>query len=395
MDQSIDREQLEKRVAWLDSEHRNDKTVIAGLQSKIETLASENESLRSQVQALESDITRINTLMLRLETFEQDITSLQTETNRHFEGIRDDLYEKQVHTDRNNKEIEDMNADLLNIQKKLQEIEEIDLERTFKEHSEEEIRLARVIEEIRTQVNEITQFDEEYNRTLRMMEDNRRQDTKRINDIQGEVAALRKRHDETQAKQELLSDNMRKLETRFKGLSEAESERRESQAAFFEKINMIEVDRDRLFKQWAERFTQIEKITGGMEDQVTNLGNLQRSVKESQDALDEVTQRFERRINEITEVQRLNEDRFRQEWTTFKSDDQKRWSNYVISQDEQHREMNRAIDVFSNRLANIEDQLEIIQENLHQIGKDDIRRMQSLISTIRESIDQYNNIFKD
>ena len=34
--------------------------------------------------------------------------------------------------------------------------------------------------------------------------------------------------------------------------------------------------------------------------------------------------RFERRINEITEMERLTEERFRQEWVTFKADDQKR-----------------------------------------------------------------------
>ena len=41
-------------------------------------------------------------------------------------------------------------------------------------------------------------------------------------------------------------------------------------------------------------------------------------------------QRFDRRLNEITEMQRLVEERFRQEWVSFKADDQKRWTNYTL-----------------------------------------------------------------
>ena len=56
------------------------------------------------------------------------------------------------------------------------------------------------------------------------------------------------------------------------------------------------------------------------------LEETQRAVKRSQDSFDDINRRLERRINEITEIQRLAEDRFRQEWVTFRADDQKRWT---------------------------------------------------------------------
>ncbi|KUK92707.1 MAG: hypothetical protein XE06_1193, partial [Anaerolineaceae bacterium 46_22] len=42
MDNSLNEEQLQKRVSWLDNELRNDKTAIASLQSKLENLDTEN-----------------------------------------------------------------------------------------------------------------------------------------------------------------------------------------------------------------------------------------------------------------------------------------------------------------------------------------------------------------
>ena len=41
---------------------------------------------------------------------------------------------------------------------------------------------------------------------------------------------------------------------------------------------------------------------------------------------------------------RLTEDRFRQEWVAFKADDQKRWTNYSLVQEEQSRELNRQFE---------------------------------------------------
>lgn len=395
MENTADFEQLQKRIEWLDNERRNDKTIIAGLQSKIENSENEKDNLRARLTEMESEITHLNTLMARLEQFEQDINSIQTETTRQSEDFKRTAQEAHIQTERNTQKLNDTNEALVGLRKKVQNIEEVDIKKILEERKEEDIRLARMVEELKAKISDISHFDEDYKRSLKMIEENRRQDSKRLTDIQGEIASIRKRSDETRGKQDLVSDNMRKVEVRIKELLDAESERREAQTAFIEKVNMTQVTRDRTFTEWADRFDRMEKITANLEEELSGLEETHRSVKQSQAALDDVTKRFERRINEITEVQRLNEDRFRQEWTTFKSDDQKRWSNYIISQDEQHREMNRNLDGIANRIANLEDHLETLQNTLQQLGKEDIKRMQTLLASFRDSIDKYNNLFKD
>ncbi len=393
MDETVDLEQLEKRVAWLDSERRTDKTVIAALQSKIETLDTENNALRTRLAEMDSEITRLNTLMARLEQFELDINEVRNDTGKQMEDFKESLREKSLQSEKQNQEIEGITQNLIDIRKKFQNLDELD--KAVRAREEEDIRLARLIEELKAQVSEVEHFDEDYKRTLRLLEENRRQDAKRLTDLQGEVAATRKRQDETRGKQDLAADNLRKMENRIKDLLEAESERREAQTAFIEKVNLAQVERDRTFKQWEGRFDEMERITSGLEEELTDLENTHRSVKQSQAALDEVTQRFDRRINEITEIQRLNEDRFRQEWTTYKSDDQKRWSNYILAQEEQHREMNRSLESLDNRIVTLEDHLANLQDTLEQLGKDDIKRMTDLMNSLRNSIETYNNIYKD
>jgi chromosome segregation ATPase len=393
MDETLDLEQLEKRVAWLDSERRTDKTVIAALQSKLETLDTENNALRTRLAEMDSEITRLNTLMARLEQFELDINDVRNDTGKQIENFKETLREKFLQTEKQNQEIEGINKNLMATRKRIENLD--NFEKALSIREEEDIRLARLIEELKAQVSEVEHFDEDYKRTLRLLEENRRQDAKRLTDLQGELAATRKRQDETRGKQDLVGDNLRKMDNRIKDLLEAESERREAQTAFIEKVNLAQVERDRTFKQWEGRFDEMERITSGLEEELTNLENTHRSVKQSQAALDEVTQRFDRRINEITEIQRLNEDRFRQEWTTFKSDDQKRWSNYVLAQEEQHREMNHSLEGLDARIATLEDHLANLQDSVEQLGKEDIKRMTDLMNTIRSSIETYNNIYKE
>jgi len=393
MDNTLNGEKLERRVDWLDNELRNDKTVIAALQNKIENLDTENSALRIRLTDLESEITRLNTILSRQEQFEQEINDLRKAISRQDDEFKSIVHDEKLVSDKNAKEIEDLQSTTIALRKNIQEYEGVF--ELIEDRKEEDTRLSRLIEEVKAQVSEIGRFEEDFKRSLRMLEENRRQDVKRLTDIQGEVAAVRKRQDETRNKQDLVGDNMRKLDLRIKNLLEAESERRESQTAFMEKINLAQVDQERTFKEWAERFEKMEQITAGIEDQISGLEDTHRSVKKSQEALDEVTQRFDRRINEITEVQRLNEDRFRQEWTTFKSDYQKRWSNYTLAQEEQHREMNKGLEGMGERLLKLEDTLDEVHDNIQYLGQHERQHLQALLTVFRESIDNYNNIFKE
>jgi len=393
MEETLELEQLEKRMEWLDNERRNDKTLIAALQSRLENADTENAALRLRLGDIESDITRLNTLITRLEQYDLDINRIKTDIDQKLHDFKTSLQAREGQSDKNQNRLETIHNNLTELEKKVQAVKEI--KDTLELRGDKDILLQKQIEELKSQVKDIDNFNEDYKRSLHLIEETRRQDTKRITDIQGEVTAVRKRQDETRGKQDLMNDSMRKVNNRIKELLEAESERKEAQTAFFEKINIAKVERDQVFKAWEERFKEMEEINTGLEKELSDLENTHRSVKQSQANLDEVTQRFDRRVNEITEIQRLNEERFRQEWTTFKSDDQKRWSNYTLTQEEQHREINRNIEILSNRVSTVEDLLEDIKDNIEQLGKDNLNRMQSLLTSLRESIETYNNIFKE
>jgi len=106
--------------------------------------------------------------------------------------------------------------------------------------------------------------------------------------------------------------------------------------------------------------------------------------KRTQASYEEINQRLERRINEITEMQRLTEDRFRQEWMTFKSEDSKRWTNYTLSQEEQLRDILQQIKLLVDRVTALEDLSNDLHEMQAFLTDEDQKHMQFLITTLNE-----------
>jgi hypothetical protein len=91
------------------------------------------------------------------------------------------------------------------------------------------------LDELRQKIDVVRIEEEEYTRTIRLLEDGRRQDAKRIVDLQGEVNALRKRGDDQRGQNELINTNLRKLDTRLNELITVEDERRDAMTTFLNK----------------------------------------------------------------------------------------------------------------------------------------------------------------
>jgi hypothetical protein len=173
----------------------------------------------------------------------------------------------------------------------------------------------------------------------------------------------------------------------------SEKERRQNQTAFIEKVNLSQVERERSWKEWSARFETLDKQSTELDTKLQALDSAQRAIDRSKQAFDEISQRIERRINEITEMQRLAEDRFRQEWVTYKADDQKRWINYTLVQEETQRDSTRTNDKQAARLNEMEENIQQISDLTAQIKDETEKRLQSLLSLAHDWVGAYERTF--
>jgi chromosome segregation ATPase len=388
----MDLEQIVKRLEWLDDERRKDKTALATLEERLVPLEGSIPALNQQIKEMNAEVSRISAMLARFDQFEASLSQIRVDLSRSLESVEKQRQDSAREVEKVRRaDMESLNKAIGDVRKGLDPI--ADLKKSVQVRMEEEFRLGRLIEEIEQKIDESKRSDEEYRRAQRLLEEGRRQDAKRLMDMQGEVAALRKRQDEQRGKVDLTSDAVRKLEMRFGEFQAAESERRQGQTAFIEKMTMWQVERDRTWKSMQTNFEEITKQAVNLDTQLQALDATHRAVRRSQEAFDEITQRFDRRVNEITEMQRLVEDRFRQEWVVFKADDQKRWTNYTLAQEEQQREFGRQFEKQSERIVLLEDVTQEMRDTIHQITEETVKRLQGLLALSHDWMEEYERTF--
>lgn len=379
----MDLEQLKKHLDWLDEERRKDKLLIATLQDRIADLEESSPSIDQRVTQVENDIARVGMALSRFEQVESSIAQLRVELSRQIQDLEKAKIEKERDTEKLRlADLESLNRQIGEVRRGQDSIP--DIKKTLALRQEGENRLGTLIEELAAKINAGRRSDEEYKRQLKLIEDGQRQDTKHLTDLQGELGSVRKRLEEQKAKIEIFTESIRKQEQRITELLAGESERRQSQMAFMEKQNIVLLEKDRTWREWQSRFEQVENQALNLDSQLQSMDALHRSVKQSQGAFDEINARFERRINELTEVQRLVEERFRQEWAAFKAEDQKRWTNLTLVTEERQRELGKQYSKSDEKIVRLEEQGQEIVDTLQQSLEESQKRLNALLSLARE-----------
>jgi len=383
-------EQIVKRLQWLDEEHRKDKAAIGALEERLAALEGNINAVAKQIKPLDKQIANVSSVTARIDQFEAMVTKQREDFNKALDELEKKHQQRERElTQRHKKDLEPLHQAISELR---ESTDLTPLKRDIKARVNEEARLHQEISDIGTKIEEALRAAEEVKGTQRVLEENRRTDIKRVADVQGELTALRKRIDEARAKADLSSDALRNLDNRINELLVSESERKSAQAVFIEQQSIAQVERDRATKEWRDRYDVFKQQSAALDKQIAALEETLRAAKKAQETYNELNTRLERRINEVTEMQRLTEDRLRQEWVTFKADDQKRWTGHTLSQEELQRDLRRAMEKLEERVAVFDEPIQTMQDQLHQIADSTEKQLQELMNVAHEWLTAYERI---
>ncbi len=381
-------EQIQKRIQWVEEDRRKEKDALAMLESKLVTLEGSLSASVQQSKSLSTEITRLSAIITRMDQYDTALVKTRLENKQAVDELDKAIKMRIGESEKVQRvQLKSFDGTFADLQKQLEVIPKLD--KNLQARIDIEIAIRRTLDELRQKIDSVRIEEEEYTRTIRLLEDGRRQDAKRIVDLQGEVNALRKRVDDQRGQTDLINTNLRKLDTRLNELITVEDERRDAMTTFLNKQAVTQVERDRTWKEWQSRFDTIEKQASDIESQLISLDTTHREVQSIQVNLQDLIQRVERRISEITEIQRLSEDRFRQEWVTFKADDQKRWTNYTLTQEEQRNEGNRQYAKLAEQTTHIEDEMQELKDLMQQANDLVEKRLQSMLAVAHEWVTTY------
>jgi chromosome segregation ATPase len=384
-------EQIIKRLDWLDEEHRKDKTELDALMEKLANVQGELRVANKKIKELNTELSQFSTVLARIDQFNSIIDQQRVDILKYVDDLDNKNVGKLPEAEKRFQiHIDNINKSIIDLRKNKGLIDEI--KRELKNNAAEDARINNLMSGWEPRFQDTIKPIEEIQHAQKTSEVSRLRDSKRLSEIQGAVNAARKRMDEIREKNDLFPDTIRRLETRLNELLASEAERRQSQTNFIESQARLQIDRDRTLKEMEEYLGTIRIQTGTIDRQLQELDGVQRAAKRAKDTYEEIVQKYERRINEITEMQRLAEDRFRQEWVTFKADDQKRWTSHTLSQDEIHKDARSSAEKLEERLTILEDLVQSQQDVLQQTKEANEQLFQGMLAQIHELLSAYERI---
>jgi chromosome segregation ATPase len=376
-------EDSDKRLEWLDDQRRKDTETIQRLEKRLASLEETQAKQARQAQDLAGDVARLSALATRINQFDETLTKHRQEVSRQLEAAEEARTNKEKQLDQSRKRDQaEISKDVETLRKELATVDEV--REASDALREEGLRISRLLGGLSTRTDDLQAGEEEHGRWRLSFEEGRKQDVKRVVDLQTDVSDVRARLDGVRGSLDTVEDRVRRLEVRLGELVTGESERREAQSLWMEQQNLRLVDFERSSKDWGRRFEAFEKMAAELDERVLSYEETYRGLKQQREDLDVLMQRLERRITEVSEMQRLSEDRLKQEWSTFQADDQKRWNTYKLGRDELWRDHNRLHEKIPKEIQALEESLAAAVRSLSDMSNSTQQRLTDLLGLVRE-----------
>jgi len=379
-------EELIIKIEKIDDQIKSLNKSFSTFNNKINEVDDKTSGFLNLMRDEKKEIARLNSTVMGLGQFDAAITQVRVDFNRKFEE-----FQKQ------RKQEEQLRANL--VDEDFKSIKSM-IEGTRTELTNEfDKKLTSFLEESNRQINRIKEKEIEINEILKSSEDAKgglnsfnqdlRRTIKQVENLQAEVGASLGKQDEIRSKLEVISDSLRNNDSRLNEIIVTESERKQVQLGFIEKQALNQKERDRIWAEWEQQFEEFSKQLYGL---LPKLQNQQLGLEQSKNNFEDITQQFERRIKELTEMYRLMDEKFRKEWATYKADSEKRWSNISIVIDDKQGGYSDQFQSLKDRMVFVEDNSNEMQEVLLLMSTEIQKGMQNIMKMVNGWMDAFGQI---
>lgn len=384
----METDEILKRLEYLDAERRKDKNLIADLQAQLSSMQEVVNAQKREIRHFGAEIKKNTANLVRYEEYEEALSNIKVEFLKLVSDKEKKINSLEKNTSSQRKEDQDtFNHRLLELQNELKSVNEIKKELQAK--LDNDYLINQRIDDFAKLLPALQSKDAEIEHLVKSTDNSYHMESKRVSDLTIDLTTLRKQIDDIRTAADSQREHVRKLEGQLNDLSNREQLRHQDQIAFLEAQSRQAIDKENFVKEWQERMNQIQAIGAKVQAKLLELQEASRTLKRSQTEFEEINQRLDRRLNELAEMNRLMEDRFKQEWTAFKADDQKRWTNYSLSQEESGRENDREMLKLTDRLTTLEDTAQNLIDIVHAMNDETEKRIKGMLTLANENLGSF------
>ena len=318
--------QLEQMIRWLDEERKSDKALIAALQERVEQQSHLFEAQSKDVQGLRQELVTVRTDVRRTDDYPSMIETTRRDLAGELESLNAQVRRERLEAGQNRRaEIEMLNDMIAGLDNRIRPL--MRHEEQLDARAAGEQRLHSQVQTLSNSLSDFTKRTEDRLQSIVYLEEQRRADTRRVGELEGEIPGLRQRADEQVARVARLEDSIRKLPARVDEAIDIAK----SYEARIEELRAADFQREQRVKKYLDQAEQVNEEVQRLVAQTQRYALLYNQNRQALDGLTAFEDRLERRQNEIAEMQRLTEERLLRQWDEWQAAFARDWQKRVVA----------------------------------------------------------------
>ena len=364
----MDLTQLSQMVTWLDEEHRRDREELAKLDQRQQNMLIANQEQARRIQDLEGRLANTTAQLTRFADLEKALQNLKNEITALLDKINDQRLQAEREAERSRmSDREAIARHLSELRKELARM--TPLEEELVTRRAEDQRLGEMLQTVRQSVNTVGKELDDRTRSLPYIVEQRTQDNRRISALQTETVELLKRSEALASRFALVEEKLPKVEREIQRLQPVPDVLRNEQSAFMESQRVVDANRDRQMAVWSEVFAEQKQV---LEKQNERLREFQSGFEASGRALaglEEFRQLITREQKQVSELQRLAEERQRKELAEFVGENEQRWKKETLQWEYNLQEQQKVNRKLAERFLPLEIVTVWLQQDLETLWR--------------------------
>lgn len=337
---TMDMGQLTQMATWLDEEHRRDKAELIRLQQRVESQEGELHDQSRVIKDLEGRMVTMQSQLLRSAQIEAALQQLKDEVVQMFSQADERRQQERRESERVRAiERDNVSKALNEIRRDLQRLPHINEEVALRKAEQQ--RLGESLLNMQQTVGALSKEVDNKVRGIPFLEDGRQQDAKRIAQLQQESLEALKRTEQQGSRLQMLEDAIPRQERQTTELKELVAQLRVSQRDFVEGQLLETEQLKRRMGEWAET---LEVQAKKMDEHTTRMQQMTEAFREDRQVVANV-ERFQEQIKrdqtQVTELQRLGEERQKRQLAEWQDENEKRWRKELLRWDHQWAEQDK------------------------------------------------------
>lgn len=363
-DQAI--KDLQGRLDWLDEERRKQTRKITELEQKLVLQEREIAGREQRIQDLERQLSSTNAQLGRIPKVDLQLAQFKDEIVQMIEQYDQRRIQSEAEMDRLRRVEQESNArELAELRKDIGQVPK--LQNDMELRVAEESRLANLIGQQKTQLDNLRNRLESWDSNFAFLEEKEKHNNRNITEVQTAVVEINKRWEHIYSRLDTSNSAILRLESSLSGITEKQNQVQESTKNWMEQIQIGEYERNQRLEGWRRVLEEQETNIERFNKEFVKFSDMYKEARMAVQTLSGWQEEIEKQQREASEILRVETSRMQSRWDDFRHENDKRWKSQGVDAEQRwntvnrhEREIREMIVLIDEKIAKLEQEKDLL-----------------------------------